>query len=119
MLVYLATPYSDSDPAVVEQRVANFCKMSAHLIQTGIFTISPILNHLILGYAPLPNTWEYWKNFSETLLQKCDKMIVLQMDGWDTSTGVIAELELCDKYNIPVEYISNIDIQTIKNHYNT
>ncbi len=105
MLIYLAAPYSSKDPKVTEERIRQFCRADANLSALGIATISPLLKHLVLQYEPLPGDWNYWKDYSETLLRKCDKMIVLMLDGWQESVGVQAEIELCQQLNIPIKYM--------------
>lgn len=104
-LVYLAAPYSCDQPLIVEERIKVLCQCDAQLMRSGIFTVSPLLKHFILNYGELPSDWAYWKTYSETLLQQCDSMIVLTMFGWETSTGVQAEIKLCREQGKPVEFI--------------
>jgi Domain of unknown function (DUF1937). len=77
-------------------------------MEKGVFTVSPLLKHLLLTYTALPGDWAYWGTYSETLLKQCDSMIVLTMHGWDTSTGVQAEIKLCRDMGKPVEFIDPV-----------
>lgn len=104
-LVYLAAPYSDPDPDVVKDRITEFCRCDAALNKQGIFTVSPLLKHLVLQHSDLPSDWNYWKDYSLELLKQCEKMIVIMMDGWTSSIGVLAEINLCHDMGIPIEYI--------------
>lgn len=107
MLVYLAAPYSDKDPDVKEQRIANFCLVDAKLSLNGYYTVSPLLKSLLFRYTTkVPSTWEFWQQYSEELLKPCKKMFVIMLDGWKESEGVQAEIELANKYNIEIEYIN-------------
>ena len=104
-LVYLALPYNHKDPEVVEQRVRALCIIDGFFAEQGVHTISPILKHLVLQHTQLPSSWEYWSTFSETLLSRCSKLVVLKIPGWEKSTGVNAEILLAEKYNLLIEYI--------------
>lgn len=106
-LVYLAAPYSDKDPAVVEKRIKEFLEIDAILTQQGIVTVSPLYKHFLLHVGNIPGDWEYWKKYSLTLLEKCDAVFVLGIDGWDESTGVKAETEAAKECNIPVHSVDH------------
>lgn len=110
-LVYLAAPYTHEKPDVVEARMSRLCIVDAALMKQGVMTASPLLKHFLLEHSDLPGDWNYWKDYAEVLLSKCDKMIVVTMSGWDESVGVTAEIELCKRFNIPVEYIDPFTLQ--------
>ena len=105
-LIYLATPYSNSDKSVVEDRYKKVAIKTAELTADGFVIISPIFyGHNLLSYKEMPSDWQFWKNFCETFLYKSDELWVYMIDGWGESTGVLAEIELAKKLNIPVKYI--------------
>lgn len=110
-LVYLAAPYTHEKPSVVESRMARLCVVDAALMQQGVMTASPLLKHFLLQHSDLPGDWNYWKDYAEVLLSKCDKMIVVTMLGWDDSVGVRAEIKLCERFGIPVEYIDPFTLE--------
>jgi hypothetical protein len=58
-LIYLAAPYSDPNPAVVDDRIKRVCVVDSLLMSRGLFTVTPLLKHFILGYSKLPNDWAY------------------------------------------------------------
>ncbi len=105
-IYYLAAPYSHSDKAIVEKRIETICKVDAMLMKKGIFTVSPLMKHFILPHADLPSDYSFWKNYSDALLVGVDGMIVIMIDGWDTSIGVAGELELAADLGIPIRYIN-------------
>ena len=106
MIAYLAAPYSHDDESVVTERMRQFYLVDARLMEQGTFTVSPLQKHAILKYRDLPGSWEYWKEYSQTLLKLCDKMIVITLPGWEQSVGLKAEIELAESWNIPIEYIT-------------
>ena len=100
---YLAAPYSGT-PEEISKRMEAFYLVDAELMRLGYFTVSPLLKHATLPYADLPGSWEYWKEYSEVLLSRCSEMIIIMIDGWPTSNGVLGEMALCAKYGIPIRY---------------
>lgn len=105
-VIYLACPYSHVNDEVVEDRVRNFCIVAAELESSGeAHVVSAMLNHLILRYAELPKDWNFWKSYSETMIERADEVVVLKLEGWNNSTGVAGEIEHAIKIGKPVRYI--------------
>lgn len=105
-MIYFASPYWDKDPSVVINRYDLTCKKVAELVANGMVVMSPIVyGHTLLNYKEIPGDWEFWKNFCETFLYKCDEMFVYKLDGWDKSTGVLTEIELAKSVNMKITYI--------------
>ena len=105
-LSYLAAPYTDVDKAVVEERIKKVCIADANLMRAGIFTTSPLLKHLILQHADLPSSFEYWRDYSMTLLCTVDQVIVLMLPGWEESVGVTAEIKMAKYLDLPIRYVT-------------
>jgi hypothetical protein len=104
MLVYLASPYSHPDKAVIKQRMEVLLKIDAMLSNDGMHVISPLYKHYTAEQESLPTDWEYWQKYCLLLLSKCDKMVVICYPGV-ASIGVAGELEYCKEHGIPVEYV--------------
>jgi len=104
MIAYIALPYSHPDQWVKTNRMAKFATFDADLMRSGIFTVSPMHKVFMLPFATFPDTWEYWRDYSHELMKMCDKVVVLQLDGWETSVGVCAEIEMAKKLGLPIEY---------------
>ena len=105
-LSYLAAPYTDKDKAVVEERMKKICIADSKLMKAGVYTVSPLMKHFILGYADLPGSFEYWRDYSMTLLCTVDQVIVLMLDGWKESEGVQAEIKVATDVGIPIVYLN-------------
>ena len=101
-LTYLASPYTSDDPAVMEERYQLACKAVSVLKNKGWLIYSPITHSHGPAQYGLPKDYAYWKRYCEVMLPKCDDMMVLQIDGWENSKGVKAEIDLADKLGIPV-----------------
>src|SRR5690606_31871592 len=101
MISFLSAPYTGSKEEI-ENRIKLLCLVDSVLMKNGEFTVSPLYKHFMLKFSDLPGSWEYWKSYSKELLLKCDKMIVLTIPGWETSTGVSGEIKYARENNIPV-----------------
>lgn len=103
--VYLAAPYSDSDPSVIAKRMEVYSQVDAKLIKAGYYTMSPLSKHWILQYAELPGDWQFWQGYGTEMLKKCDIIAVVCMQGWRESVGVQAELKLAYDRGMVVIYL--------------
>ena len=75
------------------------------LTNRGSALVSPLFNHYSLDQVPTLGTdWIFWKEYSTTLLRKCDEMIVLVTNDTASSTGVRAEVELATELGINITY---------------
>lgn len=94
-LVYLASPYSHHDPAVMELRYLAAVEAVSYLMKKGFVVFSPIVHcHPIAVIHGLPRSWDYWKTYDETFLRKSDILMIYQYDGWEFSKGIKAEMEI-------------------------
>ena len=106
-LVYLATPYSDPDPAIREKRFQIVNKVAAKLMREGMFIFSPISHtHPIALAGELPTGFEYWEEYDICILSACKALYVLRQPGWEYSRGVHAEVCFAIANKIPVTYIN-------------
>lgn len=106
-LVYLACPYSHKDKSIEEARFQAVNKVAAKLMAEGKFIFSPISHsHPIALAGKLPGDWKFWEGYDRRVLASCDRIIVLCLEGWRTSTGVQAEIKIGDEFGIPIEYLA-------------
>lgn len=104
-LVYIASPYTDDDPTIVEQRVEAVTHCVARIIDAcpGIVPFSPITyTHPIDKLVKRNVDWV--NDIDLTFLDKCDALIVLQLQGWSASKGVQEEILHARENNIPVYF---------------
>ena len=105
-LIYLASPYSHTDRAVVEARFDAVCVEAAILMAAGHHIFSPIAHtHPIAMRGELPTDWTFWQQYDTAMIRACSALWVLMLDGWDTSKGVAAEMAIATELGIPVIYI--------------
>jgi nucleoside 2-deoxyribosyltransferase len=95
-VIYLASPYSHEDEDIKSRRHRKVCLAAAQLIKQGAVVFSPVAHsHPIALYGNAPGDWQTWKHQCLTLLDRCDVMLVLMLDGWQQSTGIKAEATHC------------------------
>lgn len=105
-LIYLAVPYTHADPAVEDYRYRTVTKVATELMKKGRVVFSPITQAVPLKQAgELPTKWEYWKTFDTVFLERCDRLMVLTLDGWKESVGVTEEIQIATRLGLPIEYI--------------
>lgn len=92
-LIYLASPYSSPHPDIREHRFICVCNYAARMIRNGHLVFSPIAHsHPIADIGRLAGNWQYWSRFDFAMLRRCDELWILQLDGWDLSEGIKAEI---------------------------
>ena len=104
-LVYLAAPYSHSDPQVKHDRFLAINQTAAKLIREGLFVFSPIPHtHPIALAGNLPTGWDFWEVYDRIMLSACGSVIILMLDGWQESRGVQAEITIAKELGLPISY---------------
>lgn len=115
-LIYLASPYSHPDPRIREARYRaamhvvaesmNDAKPDHALEPTFEFVVySPVVhNHPISLMYHLPAQWAFWRAVDFPVLERCDRVLVLKIDGWGRSVGVFAEVSHAFALGKPVDY---------------
>jgi len=93
-MIYLASPYTHEDPAVMQHRFELACDACAYLLSNGEYVYSPIVHtHPIAIRNDLPRPFEFWQGFDQHMIDRCTAFWVLKIDGWDKSVGIAAEKE--------------------------
>jgi hypothetical protein len=105
-ITYLAAPYSHRSKHVMEFRFWAINKVASKMIRDGVCVFSPISHtHPIAESGGLPVDFDYWQRHNRAWLERCQKVVVLKLDGWTHSRGVAAEIEIARELGIPVEYL--------------
>ena len=107
-MIYLASPYSDPDPAVRQARFEAVCREAARLIEQGIVVFSPIAHsHPICIHGGLdPDDLGLWMGFDGWFLRAAGEVCVLMLAGWLESKGVAAEVRMAKALRKPVTYVN-------------
>lgn len=108
--IYLASPYSDPDPAIRVKRFRAACQAAAKLILDGNKVFSPIAHgHAIASFAApeddMMRSWDDWKELDLAILEQADVVAILMLPGWRKSVGVQAELDHAIGLYKPILYL--------------
>ena len=103
-LWYLASPYTDDDPAVMQRRYEQVCQAAAGLMRRGYCVLSPIAHSHPIAQYGLPKEWGYWGKVDLMLLSCCDGLMILMLNGWDESQGIRTEIEYATEHNMAIHY---------------
>jgi len=107
-MIYLASPYWHADPAIRNQRFRAACRATAEMIRQGTTVFSPVVyGHALIAHG-LPGDWSFWQRHDAQYLGRCDEVVVLQIDGWEESEGVQAELRLAAALGNRVNYFESL-----------
>jgi hypothetical protein len=107
-LIYLASPYSHKDPVVKELRFRSAARIGAKMMAAGKYIFSPISHtHPIALAGKLPGEWQFWEGYDRVMIKCCQRLTVAKIDGWETSTGVQAEIKIANELGIPVDYVES------------
>lgn len=107
--VYVANPYTNSDPDVMEARYSLTAAYVAAKMREGEVLYSPIVHHHHMALEhKLPCDWPFWRNIDGNMLASAKSMRVLMLDGWEKSVGVQAEIAIAIALGIPVDYVESM-----------
>lgn len=109
-LAYLSSPYEHEDPRVMEARYTAACEVAGRLIADGVCVFSTIAHNVpIASSAHATAGWRVLSKLDREILKRCDRLIVLMLEGWDRSRGVADEIEMAMALGIQIEYMSFVD----------
>jgi hypothetical protein len=101
--VYLASPYSKwEDKELAAEIVA---KAAADLMNRGLIIYSPITHGHVVAKHGLPYSWDFWKRQCQPMIDAAAAIIVLEMDGWDSSVGMSYEIDEFERMGKPIVYL--------------
>ena len=109
-MIYLASPYSHEDPAVMAERAEAVAACAAHFVRAGEKLYCPIAAwHWVALNHDLPKDWPTWRAVDFEFLRHCNEFWVLMLDGWKDSRGVTEEIDLAGHIGLPVRFVEPLD----------
>lgn len=90
---YIASPYTHSDSKVQAQRVSDVAKVVKHIALEwkGIVPFSPVLYTSTLVCDGMQDVPGGWYHFDLSFLRKADVLMILELEGWESSIGIAIE----------------------------
>lgn len=116
-LLYVACPYSTGIPIkggkrltkeqkskIMDGRAQIASSATLDLITAGIPALSPLTHSIgllqfVFGdkWRMHDSGWEQWKVVDEAFIASCTAVVILNIDGWEDSSGVLKEREIAKK----------------------
>jgi hypothetical protein len=91
-MIYLASPYTHSEPEVMRRRCVAVSRVAAYMISRGRHVYSPIAyGHHLTAYG-IPGTWEAWEEHDKHMICLSDHVQVLMLPGYKESKGIDREV---------------------------
>lgn len=111
MIIYLASPYTSPNKALVEERYNLVCEVASRLMSRGYHIFSPIAHtHAIARCGNLPTDYAFWEEYDRKFLSVCGELWVLTLPGWKESKGVRAEIRIAGDLRTPIRLIGLYDV---------
>ena len=90
---YLATPYTHPSRLVREDRADEAARWAGLLLEGGLNVFSPIAaHHAASMHMHEQPSHAGWMDICYAMLDRCDGLMVVMMDGWRESEGVRLEI---------------------------
>lgn len=104
--VYVASPYTNSDPMVQETRYLRVMEYTKILLISGTHAFSPIVHcHEMAKVWEMPKEYKFWSSYNLAMLSGAYSLHVLQLPGYGQSIGVAAEIRYAAEMGLPIVYI--------------
>jgi len=106
---YLASPYTHKDPAVMQARYNRVVDVQTKLYDEGHAVFCPIAHSheaQCRMTAFRKDQASFWLDEIDIpLMDVCDELLILTLDGWAVSFGVGEEIRAADWRNMVITYI--------------
>lgn len=112
-LIYLAAPFNHPDVRIRDWRYEVVTRVARDLLAQGYAVFSPITHNIPIDRLSTRGNWDTWRDQDFTLLKRCDRLLVLKLDGYQESIGVAAEIAFAKSYSIPIEEIE-VDVAILE-----
>lgn len=114
MLLYLASPYTpkgvflseDQKQRIKHERFVEVCKVAAEYMKREYEVFCPIAHSHPIEFHGMdkPESEAFWLKQDFAILERCQALVVVQLPGWEKSSGVAKEMAFATKLGIPVIY---------------
>jgi hypothetical protein len=95
--IFLACPYSHADASVTHDRFIQCNKVAASIIESGNVVFSQVsMSHPInLAFEGKDSAaiGKLWAPVDAVFMDMMDELIILDLPGWDLSSGIKREIE--------------------------
>ncbi len=103
-MIYVACPFWHNNESVRNYRRRKAIEYSERLFHKGIPFYSPLLYSE--RFKAQKAKEGYWLSHGIQMVDACNELQVLCLDGWEMSGGIKGEIARAEERNIPVTYIT-------------
>lgn len=114
-MIYVASPYSHSDPAVQLARyeaVLNFTARQQAADPANVYFSPIVYSHHLDQRVTLSH--ETWMQLDRWFLERCDRVWVYMLDGWRESRGVMREIDIANEIDKRVSFCCAAEELTLR-----
>ncbi len=107
-LIYLGSPYTDPDKAVMEERLSVNRKALAHFANNSqnLCVYSPLVHWSSVADAhDLPHDFSFWMTQDFHMIRQANALWILAIDGWHKSYGLSQEIEFAESIDRPINFV--------------
>ena len=102
-MIYLASPYTSPDSAVMERRYKDVSLAAHRLNKAGLPVISPISHwHPVAVEHDLATDADTWATINFGWLKSCKVLAILALEGWEDSKGIMLEEKWANELGMPI-----------------
>lgn len=103
--LYIASPYTHDDPRMRQWRYEAVRDFAAFLTKQRTWSFCPIMHsHDMTLHHQFPHIFEFWHDWNCSMIYPSSGIVVFQIEGWNTSRGVKAEIEYAQEIGRPIVY---------------
>lgn len=110
--IYLASPFWHESEYTRLQRYSRALHKTSELMARGWKVFSPITYsfhiHHILDES-IRHSYDFWLAQDFAFLHEADALFVLQLEGWQESRGVTAEIKFANQLSLPIRFLGEFD----------
>lgn len=108
-MIYLASPYSSTSNLTMETRYRQALEATAVFMREGHAVYSPIVHcHPMACIYALPRDISFWEDYSYHMIDLADEVWVLELEGLESSIGVMKEIEYAKAHDKPIRYVAPV-----------
>lgn len=101
--IYLACPYTHSDPVVMSERANLATQVAATLMEMGHLVFSPITQGHEICKCGIKHTFDRWAEMDLSIIKLwATEVVVLKLAGYEHSVGVQKEVAFAKNLKKPV-----------------
>lgn len=113
-IIYLASPYSHSNPAVKAARINAILDCATQLIKSGFIVFSPLIHSYPIAQRGLPEDWNFWERQDRAFIKACSEVWIVALEGWSESIGIRGEVRIARELGINIKVLESYENGILK-----